>query len=630
MTKITPFSNPVRYIKFAIVLLFISFCKVYATTPPTGHINVLFIGNSFTFYNGMPDMFGQIATAAGKNVTVDSYVVGGQTLYGFWTDVNQTALNKIKSQAWDYVVLEGWNDSAVDMQEYGTLFMDEIRKVNSNAIVLMYMVSNSGDPYPDDITMNNQQRIYESIAAQRPYAQLVPVEWAWRQGYIDNPVDTYWRDLVDHWHPGPNRSYISAVSMYSSIFIESPIGLTNQTNTYPGNITLTSDQALSFQTLALNALKGYSTIKDFHNPPLVQITAPAQEAVFKENDSVTFQVKVTPGGGLITKVEYYTQDNVKIGESTVAPFSFTWLKPIAGQYIINAKVYDDKGLTRVSDPGDSIAVNGEAVLVYSQKFDGNLPADWDFTNMGLDNSQELVGGAWNIDVKGIYNGQTFGPNYVYQIGFQANGDQWRSFSLLFNYLDDKNYYYFNKAGGSTTTPSVGKVVNGIGSNLSISKTGYDPNAMINYTVKYNQGYISVDAILADTITHLVSNVYDLSFPSGKIGFRSNGGMGCTVDNIFISTIGSTSTGISTPSTGIITTRIYIDPLSRNTLNVESTDDLQDKTISLIDLTGKMLFSKKLLPGKVNQVLLPVANLKGIYLVRISSLERSKTYKLIIL
>ena len=43
-------------------------------------IKVLFIGNSFTYYNDMPTLFGQIASGAGELVEVDSIVHGSYTL----------------------------------------------------------------------------------------------------------------------------------------------------------------------------------------------------------------------------------------------------------------------------------------------------------------------------------------------------------------------------------------------------------------------------------------------------------------------------------------------------------------------------------------------------------------------
>lgn len=60
-----------------------------AEWPPVGEEvqpqNVLFVGNSYTYYNDMPVIFGNIANAAGVAVNVDSITEGSQRLYQ-WAD----------------------------------------------------------------------------------------------------------------------------------------------------------------------------------------------------------------------------------------------------------------------------------------------------------------------------------------------------------------------------------------------------------------------------------------------------------------------------------------------------------------------------------------------------------------
>jgi len=294
-----------RKLTLGIVFLFAILIKIDAINVPNGQVKILFIGNSFIYMNDMPGMFKQIATNAGKSVIVDQCLWGGQSLQGFWTDSTQIGLNKIKSQAWDYVVLEGWGieiDPATDMKNYGTLFMDEIHKLYPNAIVLMYMVHSCSTPYPDYNTMNAQQAIFESVAKERPYAELVPVEWAWRQGYIDNPSDLYWRDYNDKWHPGPNRSYISALSMYSTIYLTTPIGLTWNATVPPPTIgfplNITAGEALTMQTLVWNSLKSYSTIKSVffsYTKVNINVVTPGTNASLCVGDSVSFGYQPIPG-----------------------------------------------------------------------------------------------------------------------------------------------------------------------------------------------------------------------------------------------------------------------------------------------------------------------------------------------
>ncbi|MCF8295725.1 MAG: SGNH/GDSL hydrolase family protein, partial [Bacteroidales bacterium] len=65
---------------------------------------VLFLGNSYTYVNDLPQTAVALAASAGDQLTVDVNAPGGYTLQGHST--NQTSLDKIKLGGWDYVVLQ--------------------------------------------------------------------------------------------------------------------------------------------------------------------------------------------------------------------------------------------------------------------------------------------------------------------------------------------------------------------------------------------------------------------------------------------------------------------------------------------------------------------------------------------
>mmetsp|Transcript_139261 Transcript_139261/g.444421 ORF Transcript_139261/g.444421 Transcript_139261/m.444421 type:complete len:521 (+) Transcript_139261:3-1565(+) len=66
---------------------------------------VLFIGNSFTFVNDLPQQLAQVANSMGRSVHVATSVIGGCTLYAQRVgENNRTA--KLLEQEWDYIVLQ--------------------------------------------------------------------------------------------------------------------------------------------------------------------------------------------------------------------------------------------------------------------------------------------------------------------------------------------------------------------------------------------------------------------------------------------------------------------------------------------------------------------------------------------
>ena len=65
---------------------------------------VLFLGNSYTSVNNLPQMVSDVAASVGDNLIFDSNAPGG---YYFGDHlINTVSVNKIKSGNWDYVVLQ--------------------------------------------------------------------------------------------------------------------------------------------------------------------------------------------------------------------------------------------------------------------------------------------------------------------------------------------------------------------------------------------------------------------------------------------------------------------------------------------------------------------------------------------
>ena len=87
-----------KYLFIIFTIVITSLCKAQDTTK------ILFIGNSFTYVNDLPQTFYQLATKAGKIVYVDNITMGGATLQMHLQ--NQATLQKINEKHWDFVVLQ--------------------------------------------------------------------------------------------------------------------------------------------------------------------------------------------------------------------------------------------------------------------------------------------------------------------------------------------------------------------------------------------------------------------------------------------------------------------------------------------------------------------------------------------
>ena len=66
--------------------------------------DVLFIGNSYTYANNMPQMVSDIALSFGDTLNFESSTPGGATFNVHSTNTN--TLNKLSQLPWDYIVLQ--------------------------------------------------------------------------------------------------------------------------------------------------------------------------------------------------------------------------------------------------------------------------------------------------------------------------------------------------------------------------------------------------------------------------------------------------------------------------------------------------------------------------------------------
>jgi hypothetical protein len=79
-----------------------------------------------------------------------------------------------------------------------------------------------------------------------------------------------------------------------------------------------------------------------NSTPAVRLTAITEGTVSYTPAQISFTVSASDSDGSIRKVEFFA-NNVKIGESTVSPYSFTWVNAVPGSYRISARATDNMG-----------------------------------------------------------------------------------------------------------------------------------------------------------------------------------------------------------------------------------------------------------------------------------------------
>jgi Domain of unknown function (DUF4886)/PKD domain len=194
--------------------------------------SVLFIGNSYTFQNDMPDIFKKIAASFDRAVYVDTVVMGGKNLK--YHAAQAITYETIRKRKWDFVVIQGHSDEFAQPDEVANKntfpavrqLMDSVKANHPCSQVLFYMTwaYESGNPNWDKI--NTYQKMQDMVAAgyQRMSNEfnipLSPVGLVWQAvRKTDSSINLYHEDLK---HPSLAGSYLSACTFFTSIFGISP------------------------------------------------------------------------------------------------------------------------------------------------------------------------------------------------------------------------------------------------------------------------------------------------------------------------------------------------------------------------------------------------------------------------
>jgi Bacterial Ig domain/IPT/TIG domain/Bacterial TSP3 repeat len=164
--------------------------------------------------------------------------------------------------------------------------------------------------------------------------------------------------------------------------------LTNSSATSNGVYTITYRAATAGQTLRIR----YTVFNDFaapfgnvtleaatlvagddpNAPPTVSLTSPVNGAVLNAGSNLVLNASASDSDGTVKKVEFF-QGSTKLGESTTAPYTYTWASAPGGLYTLSAVATDDKGRTATSAPVN-VQVNAEPVVSAGDNQSLVLPA----------------------------------------------------------------------------------------------------------------------------------------------------------------------------------------------------------------------------------------------------------------
>jgi len=245
-------SHPALILTLAITL-FIACSQPLSSQEP---VRILFIGSSYFNYNNLPEIFLELSEQGGETLIIDQYIPSGLFLADHAD--NPLTRSKIKSNKWNYVVLQGvgvvmaYPDSIMQHPFYPAMksLMKAITK-NSPSTRTVFCLpwafedgmtwkkgwSDNYDEMQQKITSNTMD-----YAAKMGF-EVAPVGIAWSRVLSDKNYPLHYLHFTDWNHPTMNGSYLMACVLYSSMFQKSSVSIS-----YTAGLDL--EEALYFREMA--------------------------------------------------------------------------------------------------------------------------------------------------------------------------------------------------------------------------------------------------------------------------------------------------------------------------------------------------------------------------------------------
>lgn len=216
----------------ASLLLLSATFAVQGATNATDSVRVLWIGNSYTYFNDLPAMVKEIANTQGIPIANTEVLKGGERLKGHLANPRLTEL--LKKGGWDFVIVQE-NSS---LPAYDTEFVrretypyahaiDSLAHLGSPDVKVVFYMTwghkhgniRPREGYPLCDTYQGMQERLKTSYLEMTYqnnAICAPVGMAWAETRQQRPdIILYCQDLF---HPAPAGTYLNAVTIFATMY----------------------------------------------------------------------------------------------------------------------------------------------------------------------------------------------------------------------------------------------------------------------------------------------------------------------------------------------------------------------------------------------------------------------------
>jgi hypothetical protein len=183
-------------------------------------MKVLFLGNSHTFFNDMPQIFKNICAARGKNVEVAMQAHPGVT-YGWHYNQMAELRFALMYGGYDCIVMQQAAHSPCPSKEETLADGEKIIKLaRANGVEPIQTM-----PWAEKRDPDHQKSMYDiyNTLSEKFGVKLTVAGNVFEDIFYNHPeINMYWYDGE---HASPYGSYTIALACYAAIFSESVVGL---------------------------------------------------------------------------------------------------------------------------------------------------------------------------------------------------------------------------------------------------------------------------------------------------------------------------------------------------------------------------------------------------------------------
>ncbi|MCF0209773.1 MAG: T9SS type A sorting domain-containing protein [Bacteroidales bacterium] len=236
-------------------IIFLAVCSLFASIKVSGQEikKVLFIGNSYTYVNDLPNTLKDVAANEGRELKVSNITQGGARFQTHCS--NETTLNAIASGNYDIMIIQGQSQEVAFPynQFYNEVYpyakqLDSLFKANNpDGRVIYYMTW--GYRYGDQIncqfyspfcsywTMSEELCDNYTTFAEDFDSEVAPCGKAWQLSIgIDSTIVLH---SSDNSHPTEQGTLLNAYVMYNTIFNDTLVHASDSYLKFIANYTTT-------------------------------------------------------------------------------------------------------------------------------------------------------------------------------------------------------------------------------------------------------------------------------------------------------------------------------------------------------------------------------------------------------